>query len=185
MVVWVAIAGLLVWVSFEFLLRGGGEARRWLGPADVGRSTGVLLVSFLISLIVTFAFVGFRVGLAPIAARWAGCALLGCGLALRAWSMAVLGSSYSRNLQVTRSQRLVTVGPYRVIRHPGYAGSLLVWIGYGLGVGSWAGAILVGALLGTAYFYRIGTEERMLRVEFGAVYETYEQRTWRLIPGLF
>lgn len=48
-------------------------------------------------------------------------------------------------------------GPYRVIRHPGYAGSLLVWIGYALGAGSWAGAILIGIVLGAAYFYRINS----------------------------
>ncbi len=99
--------------------------------------------------------------------------------------MAILGSSYSRDLHVAKRQALVIAGPYRIIRHPGYAGSLLVWIGYSLGAGSWAAAILIGIVLGGAYFYRIRAEERMLRAEFGAAYQTYQQRTWRLIPGLF
>ena len=185
MVFWVAVAGLLVWVSFEFLLRGHGEARQWVGPADVGYSTRVLLVSFLISLVISLLLSGFRIALAPMPIRWAGCTLLGCGLGLRAWSMAILGTRYTRGLQVMKRQELVTAGPYRLIRHPGYAGSLLVWIGYALGAGSWAAAIIISLVLGGAYLYRIAAEERMLRAEFGAPYQMYQQRTWRLIPGLF
>ena len=185
MVFWVAVGGLLVWLSFEFLLRGPGEPRQWMGLADVGQSTRVLLVAFLISLAVSLLLSGFRIALAPIPIRWAGCILLFVGLGLRAWSMAILGTRYSRSLQVMQRQELVTAGPYRLIRHPGYAGSLLVWIGYALGAGSLAAVILVSLVLGGAYLYRITAEERMLRANLGAPYQMYQQRTWRLIPGLF
>jgi protein-S-isoprenylcysteine O-methyltransferase len=185
MVFWVAVAGLVVWLSFEFLLRAPGEARRLAGRADAGHSTRVLLVSYLISLVISLLLSGYRIALAPIPIRWAGCILLVGGLVLRAWSMAILGTKYSRSLQVMKRQELVTAGPYRLIRHPGYAGSLLVWIGYALGAGSWAAAILIGLVLGGAYWYRIAAEERMLGAEFGAPYRMYQQRTWRLIPGLF
>jgi protein-S-isoprenylcysteine O-methyltransferase Ste14 len=185
MVFWVAVAGLLVWVSFEFLLRASGEARSLAGRADAGHSTRVLLVSYLISLVISLLLSGYHIGLAPILIRWAGCILLFGGLVLRAWSMAILGTRYSRGLRVMKRQELVTTGPYRVIRHPGYAGSLLVWIGYALGAGSWAAAILITLVLGGAYLYRIAAEERMLRAEFGAPYHMYQRRTWRLIPRLF
>jgi protein-S-isoprenylcysteine O-methyltransferase Ste14 len=184
-VFWAAVAGLLVWVSFEFLLRGPGEARQWVGPGDVGHSTQVLLLSFLISLGVSPLLSGFRIALVPMAIRWAGLTLLVAGLGLRAWSMAILGTRYSRSLQIVQRQELVTAGPYRLIRHPGYASSLLVWIGYALGAGSLAAVILISLVLGGAYLYRISAEERMLRAELGAPYQTYQQRTWRLIPGLF
>ncbi len=184
MVLGVAIAGLLAWVSLEFLLRRPAQARGPVGP-DPSRSTQVLLVAFLVSLGITIAF--SRLGLAPatMAVRWAGAGLLVGGLALRAWSMAILGRSYSRELQVTDRQVLVVAGPYRVIRHPGYAGSLLVWIGFALGAGSWAASILSGIVLGAAYVYRVTAEERMLAAKFGVAYETYQRQTWRLIPGLY
>jgi protein-S-isoprenylcysteine O-methyltransferase len=129
MVFWVAVAGLLVWLSFEFLLRRPGGAKQWVGPADIGHSTRVLLIAFLISLVISVLLSGFRIALALMAIRWAGCILLVGGLVLRAWSMALLGTRYSRSLQVVKRQELVTAGPYRLIGHPGYAGSLLVWIG--------------------------------------------------------
>ena len=98
MVLWVAVAGLVVWLSFEFLLRAPGEARRLAGRADAGDSTRVLLVSYLISLVISLLLSGYRIALAPIPIRWAGCILLVGGLVLRAWSMAILGTRYSRRL---------------------------------------------------------------------------------------
>ena len=185
MVLWIAIAGLIAWLSFEVVLRGPGESRRWAGSADAGRSTRVLVSSFLVALAASVALSVLGVALAPLAVRWLGCGLLGGGLLLRAWSMSVLGRSYSRGLQVTEQQALVTAGPYRVVRHPGYAGTLLVWIGFGLAAGSWVGVAVIAALLGSAYVYRIGLEERMLASEFGPSYQRYQARTRRVIPGIY
>lgn len=132
MVLWIGIAGLVAWLSFEVFLRGPGESRRWAGSADTGRSTRFLVGSFFLALVASIVLSVLGVAIAPLAVRWVGCALLVAGLLLRAWSMTVLGRRYSRGLQVTEQQALVTVGPYGIIRHPGYAGTLLVWIGYGL-----------------------------------------------------
>lgn len=185
MVLWIAIAGLIAWLSFEVFLRGPGESRRWAGSADAGRSTRFLVGSFFLALAASTLLSVLGVAIEPLAVRWLGCGLLAAGLLLRAWSMSVLGRSYSRGLQVGEQQALVTTGPYRILRHPGYAGTLLVWIGYGLAIGSWAGVVVIAALLGTAYIYRIGLEEHMLASEFGPSYQAYQERTWGLIPGLY
>jgi len=66
-------------------------------------------------------------GAAPV-----GLALQGKGLALRVWSMRTLGASYSRTLRTDDARGVVDDGPYRLIRHPGYAGSLLTWTGFAL-----------------------------------------------------
>jgi protein-S-isoprenylcysteine O-methyltransferase Ste14 len=184
-VAWLALVGLLTWLSFELVLRQGGESRRVSGPGDVSRSTQVLLVSYAVVLAIVVACSILQLLPIPIGFRWLGCALLVAGLALRAWAMILLRNSYSRGLQVSEGQRLVTTGPYRVVRHPGYAGSLLVWVGFALGLGSWVATILAAVLLGAAYAYRISAEERMLRAEFGRAYGDYQRATWRLIPGLF
>lgn len=185
MVFWVAIGGLLAWLSLELLVRQPEGARRQVRSTDPRRSTQVLLVAFVLSLGINIVVSRSGVAAASVGVRWAGCGLLVGGLALRAWSMVILGRSYSRDLQVTDRQVLMVAGPYRIIRHPGYAGSLLVWIGFALGLGSWAGAVLSAIVLGAAYVYRITAEEDMLRAKFGAGYQNYQRRTWRLIPGLF
>jgi protein-S-isoprenylcysteine O-methyltransferase len=79
----------------------------------------------------------------------------------------------------------VTGGPYRLIRHPGYAGSLLVWTGYCLGIGNWIAVLVVGALMLIAYGWRIRAEERMLADVLGDEYRQYQRHTARLVPFVY
>ncbi len=62
---------------------------------------------------------------------WLGLVIMLLGLGLRVWSMRVLGAYYSRTLRVTDTQVIVTQGPYRIVRHPGYLGTILLWVGSG------------------------------------------------------
>ena len=111
--------------------------------------------------------------------------MMTAGLALRAWSMRTLGAYYSRTLRTTSDQGVVESGPYRVIRHPGYLGSIMVWTGFAVTSGSAAAAAGVAALMGNAYSRRIASEEAMLTGRFGSAYAEYSQRTKRLIPFIW
>src|SRR5690606_11836530 len=51
------------------------------------------------------------------------------GIILRFWSMTILGKNFTRQLIVVDEQKLITYGPYKFIRHPGYLSNFLVWIG--------------------------------------------------------
>jgi protein-S-isoprenylcysteine O-methyltransferase Ste14 len=73
---------------------------------------------------------------------------------------------------------------YGVIRHPSYLGLLINSLGWGLAFRSAIGALLA-ALFVLPLLARIQAEERLLRSQFGAEYEAYRARTWRLIPGLY
>src|SRR5262249_30261023 len=72
--------------------------------------------------------------------------------------------------------------PYRFIRHPAYAGSLLNVLGTVLALGSAAGVALVCVLTLPAYLYRIHVEERALLAGLTPDYARYRARTWRLVP---
>jgi protein-S-isoprenylcysteine O-methyltransferase Ste14 len=117
----------------------------------------------------------------PRVAAPLGVGLEAFGLGLRAWSMGTLGRSYTRTLRVEDAQRVVDSGPYAWVRHPGYAGSLLVWTGFALTSRSVPVVVAVGALLGIAYQRRIVAEEALLRRELSG-YDPYLARTKRLIP---
>jgi hypothetical protein len=84
----------------------------------------------------------------PPMAGPAGLMVQAAGLALRAWSMRTLGASYSRTLRAGQEQHVVDTGPYRLVRHPGYTGSLLTWTGFALASRSPLVLALVAALLG-------------------------------------
>ena len=95
--------------------------------------------------------------------------------------MRTLGSSYSRTLRAEEEQQVVDSGPNRLIRHPGYLGSLLTWSGFGLTSGSLPVVATVGGLLGCAYRHRIAAEEDLLCRDLPGYLE-YSGRTKKLIP---
>jgi protein-S-isoprenylcysteine O-methyltransferase Ste14 len=181
-----SLVGLLTWVGYEVVLRSrDASTLNWRARSGDRGSTYLLLASYV-------AATALDTALRPIAAghlqqqwRWAGVAMVIAGLLLRAWGMRTLGSSYTRTLRTRDGQSLVQDGPYRLIRHPGYAGSLLTWTGYALGTGNWISAILTAALLLAAYTWRISAEEKLLATTFGPEYSQYRQHTRRLVPFLY
>jgi protein-S-isoprenylcysteine O-methyltransferase Ste14 len=174
------IAALAGWGCLELVLRPPGEASSLAGsPAD-RFSTPLLVIGYAVAAVLPFV-VGSQ---PPGALSWLGVGLAAIGLVLRAWSMATLGHAYTRNLRTNEAQELTTNGPYRYVRHPGYLGSILVWIGAAMAFGSWPAAALAGIVLVAAYGWRIAQEERMLGHRFGQRWQAYAARTARL-PGLW
>ncbi|WP_053656140.1 methyltransferase family protein [Streptomyces sp. MMG1121] len=182
-----ALLGIVCWIGYEVLLRRRKDAETgsWQSDDRDRGSTVLLIVGYVAAGVVNAVFGVTSTGQLSIAVRWFGIAVLVGGLALRAWGMRTLAQYYTRTLRTVDDQRVVQEGPYRLIRHPGYCGSLLVWIGYSLGLGSWPATLLVAALLTAAYLWRIGAEERLLTAAFGPAYADYRGRTKRLVPFLF
>ncbi len=118
------------------------------------------------------------------AVRWLGVSLFAAGGALRLWPVFVLGRRFSGLVAIQPGHALVTEGVYGVIRHPSYLGLLVTALGWALAFRSGVG-LMLAALLIPPLLVRIRAEERLLRSQFGAAYETYRARTARLIPGLY
>jgi protein-S-isoprenylcysteine O-methyltransferase Ste14 len=116
--------------------------------------------------------------------RWIGVALFAAGGMLRLWPFFVLGSRFSGLVAIQPGHRLVTSGIYALIRHPSYLGLLVNALGWALVFRSGVGVILVGLTL-VPLVARIRSEELLLRTHFGAEYDDYARRTWRLVPGLY
>lgn len=145
----------------------------------------VIWLSLFVSIIIVFFF-GTN-NITPLA-DWFfyfGIALMLAGVALRQWSKLVLGRFFSTTVKIVTDHRIVANGPYRVIRHPAYSGSLLTLVGLGLASRTWGGTLVVVALFGLVYNYRINIEEKALTTEFGQEYVDYAKKTKRLIPFLF
>jgi protein-S-isoprenylcysteine O-methyltransferase Ste14 len=145
---------------------------------------------------VAFAFAGARPWLVahwpvatlfdlPRASLGAGIACTTAGIALRSWSIKVLGRFFTRQVRVEADQPVIEVGPYRCIRHPSYAGGALAAIGIGLALGSWIGLCALLLALGLGFKRRIDVEERALAETIGVRYQAYMGRTRRLLPFLY
>lgn len=87
-------------------------------------------------------------------------------------------------IQTDRAQVLVDTGPYRIVRHPMYAGFTLFAPGTALLLGSWVG--LLGALVLVAVVaWRAVREERLLCERLEGYAEYTRRVRYRLVPGIW
>jgi protein-S-isoprenylcysteine O-methyltransferase Ste14 len=113
-----------------------------------------------------------------------GLALYALGITFFEWPRFVMGRQFSFRAAIQDDHRLVTSGPYRLVRHPGYAGILAFQTGYALIFRSKAGLAAVSPVL-AFILWRIRDEEALLRGEFGEPYDEYAARTARLVPFVY
>lgn len=118
------------------------------------------------------------------AVRWLGVVLYAAGGALRVWPVVVLGNRFSGLVAIQPGHTLVTGGIYQYVRNPSYLGLLIGTLGWGLAFRAVAGVVLT-LLLIPPLVARMRAEEALLQSQFGAEYDAYRARTWRLIPGLY
>jgi len=115
---------------------------------------------------------------------WIGVPIIGFGLWLLWQAYIDLDRSWSPHVEIRKDQKLITDGVYLHIRHPMYAGYLLLGIGQVLCLANWlAGPAFLG-LYGLFYLQRVQKEEEMMLAKFGEEYRRYMQHTGRLIPRL-
>jgi protein-S-isoprenylcysteine O-methyltransferase Ste14 len=116
--------------------------------------------------------------------RWLGVLLYTAGGILRLAPVFVLGRRFSGLVAIQPEHRLVSGGLYGIIRHPSYLGLFVLMLGWGLAFRSGVGVAIAVLSLGVL-LARIRAEERLLSETFGAEYDAYRARTWRLIPYVY
>jgi protein-S-isoprenylcysteine O-methyltransferase Ste14 len=173
---------------------------RWKNPgllrARLQKSEGtkqfdkvLLVIIGLLGIVGCLAVAGLdtRFGWSSIATRW-----VYLGVLLHAIGTVPIGLAVETNpflettvrIQDDRGHVAVTSGPYRIVRHPMYAGLLVMTAGWPLVFGS-AWSYLPIAVLAAALVVRTALEDRTLQREL-AGYAEYARRTrYRLLPGVW
>ena len=111
-----------------------------------------------------------------------GIGLMLAGITLRWYSIRILGRFFTVVVAVQERHTIVETGPYRLLRHPSYSGSLLTILGYALVFTNWLSLILAVLFPLLAYWYRMTVEEQALVGALGQDYRAYMKRTKRIIP---
>jgi protein-S-isoprenylcysteine O-methyltransferase Ste14 len=121
----------------------------------------------------------------PVGWAYGGAILFALALSLITWVMAINRHAEATvRIQSDRDHRVVSSGPYRVVRHPMYVGAILMYIATALVLGSvWA--LLPAIAMSACFMWRAAREDDTLRRELPG-YEEFAARTrYRLFPGLW
>jgi protein-S-isoprenylcysteine O-methyltransferase Ste14 len=182
------VAMVVLQVGVVVLIPDVGRSRGRQKP-DSERSPGFLPLLQLIPLLVLILGPFFdrrAIWVIPgdVAVRLSGLALLVGGFVLMHWAEVALGRQFAVEIRVHEGHQLVTTGLYRWIRHPRYAGVLMLVAGISGVFRSWV-AVLLTVAFAFVLVLRLRREEALLHREFGAEWEEYAERSWRLIPLLY
>jgi len=114
-----------------------------------------------------------------------GVLMIASGLALRISAILTLGKFFTATARITRQQVLVENGPYALIRHPSYAGAIIVMTGVPVLLNNTVTFFSTVLLLTLAYVIRIKNEEKVLVSIFGDKYLQYSEKVKKIIPRIW
>jgi len=107
------------------------------------------------------------------------------GWALFMWAMGANAFfSEAVRIQEERGHTVITDGPYRYVRHPGYVGAILALLATPLLLGSWW-ALVPAGLAAIGYVVRTGLEDKTLQEELDGYKDYTWQVRYRLLPGVW
>lgn len=178
-----------IWIAFEIGLvlrdnaRGKGKTTSDKGTRYfnfIAVTVGIIAAA-ISNGVQKFIFPG---GKTP-AVFYIGITIILLGMILRYWAVATLGTFFRTTIETDQEQKVVSSGPYRLIRHPSYCGLLLICLGFGIAVQNWLSLLAAVLLPLIALLYRIHVEERVLVSSLGSAYVEYQNKTKRLIPWIW
>jgi protein-S-isoprenylcysteine O-methyltransferase Ste14 len=187
---WVYMAALLVPMAFamtSLLKRDPGLLERRLRMKEKVTAQKKIIAFSNIFFLVAFLLPGFdrRFGWSTVPAGWVIAAdifmLAGYGLFLRVLRE---NSHLSRIIEVEKNQKVISTGPYAVVRHPMYAAVLIIYGCSPLALGSWWGLLLVLPIVGVLAA-RILNEEKVLAENLEGYRDYLARVRYRIIPGLW
>ena len=177
---YVLIFAMAMWVARRESKEAKGQSRDRGSRMVIYLFTfGGVALAFLGPVLFPFAKIGL---FAPSAVFAAAIASIWFGMFLYVWAALTLGSFFRTSVQLVEGQRLVTRGPYRILRHPAYTGGVLIFSGVGLAMGNWVSFFAAALATFLGYIFRIHVEELALAERFGPEFEARKKRTWAIVP---
>jgi protein-S-isoprenylcysteine O-methyltransferase Ste14 len=164
------------------------ERRKNVGPAAEQNQTQRIIMSLAIFAIITllvFCALDHRLVWSPVATYVSliGDALVALGLLINFFVFRE-NSFGGSTVQIFGDQKVISTGPYALIRHPMYLGVLVMLTGVPLALGSWAGLTILALAL-PALIFRIFDEEQLLKKDLPGYLEYTHKVRYRLVPYLW
>lgn len=146
----------------------------------------------LYSLITVGYFFSFSVGATKIGRIYywntffaIGVVLIITGLIIRIHAIKTLKQYFTYSVAKVENHKLVETGLYKSIRHPGYLGQLLIFVGISTSLSNGLSILLMIIPISIGYIYRIRVEENFMIEQLGEEYLNYQKRTKKLIPMIY
>jgi protein-S-isoprenylcysteine O-methyltransferase Ste14 len=181
------IAFSILYGFFEIFMSRRLQIKRNISKSGDKGSIWLLFISISIGYWLSFLIASTRIGRIYY---WNTFFIIGSileiiGLIIRVTSILTLKQQFTYTVTKIENHKLVETGLYKNIRHPGYLGQLIIFLGISTTLSNWLSVLLmiIPVLLG--YLNRINVEEKFMVKQMGQKYIDYQKRTKRLIPAIY
>jgi len=181
------IAFSILYGFFEIFMSRRQQGKREISKTGDKGSIWLLTISISIGYWLSFIIASTKIGRIY---HWntffvIGAILALIGLIIRVTSILTLKQQFTYTVTKIENHELIETGLYKKIRHPGYLGQLIIFLGISTCLSNWVSILLmiIPVLLG--YHNRITVEEKFMVEQMGQKYIDYQKRTKRLIPMIY
>lgn len=175
----------ILWGAEFLVFRSHRYGERREGELTYALIFAAVLVTFALTGLLYHLRAGNLGGSLKDFVRRGSLTLYASGIALRCWAAWSLGSWFSRRVEARRGQILVSVGPYRFLRHPLYLGLFLLGIGLNGLMANPVGMAVAVVCLGLVLNLRMVEEERILESTIGSRYREWKSKRYRFVPFVY
>lgn len=174
----------------ETFTPAANTARHYHRDEDASKITSwVLGISFFTNLIAPILESRYQAGAAAPTVQWwnwLGLLIFAAGDFVKLRAMQQIGEAFTPHVKIEAKQKLVTDGPYALVRHPSYLGLILSYLGTAILFSSRIGALALVMLVLPAIIFRIKKEEELFSNRFGEMWKKYTGQTpMRLMPKIW
>ncbi|MFX1286776.1 MAG: methyltransferase family protein [Promethearchaeota archaeon] len=159
---------------------------------ELYKALSMFLLLFMIPFIVSLPYLEYSLiqkMMLPLELTWMfwmlGTLMIIIGGLILCISRIILGRESSIVIGIETDHKLITKGPYHIIRHPIYTGASFLFLGYSFSFSSLICSIVILLILMLWLDKRITLEEKLLIQTFGKEYLNYMKYTKRLIPFIY
>lgn len=100
---------------------------------------------------------------------------------IQIWAFKTLGENYSQDIAIKKNHQLVTIGPFKVVRHPQYLSQILLDLGGAVATLSFI--LLPIAIIEIPFlFMRASLEDKLLEKHFGESFNNFKKKTGQIFP---
>ncbi|MHC1739797.1 MAG: isoprenylcysteine carboxylmethyltransferase family protein [Anaerolineaceae bacterium] len=114
-----------------------------------------------------------------------GMSLFVIGLMIRIQSILTLKQFFTYSVAKVENQKIIETGMYKFLRHPGYLGQLIIFLGISISISNWLSMLAMMIPVVVGYAYRISVEEKFMLEQFGPNYLDYQKRTKKIVPFIY
>jgi protein-S-isoprenylcysteine O-methyltransferase Ste14 len=172
---------------FEIYMSRRQQSKREISASGDKGSVWLLTISISLGFWLSFIMASTKIGRIY---HWnilfaIGSFLAIIGVIIRITSILTLKQQFTYTVTKIDNHELIETGLYKKIRHPGYLGQLIIFLGISTCLSNWISILLMMIPVLLGYLNRINVEEKFMIKHLGQKYLDYRKRTKRLIPVIY